>query len=769
MNKLIKNTIIISMCLSASLYATDELLDENIEDILSMKSELKADIGSRDGARNYLDSNTPIDVITHKQIESSGLTSLTDVLRYFISGFNAPETSIADGSDHVRAFTLRGMNPDQILVLINGKRLHTSSLLHVNGVIGRGTSHVDLDTIALRSIQRVEILRDGAAAQYGSDAIAGVINIILKGIGHKSSLSVHTGQRKEGDGTLLQADTFITIPLNYDGYVNLTLDAKSQDETQRAGVDNRVAPPRVTTHVGIPKSSSYKAMLVSEIPQSNDFNIYTQLLFNYRDSEASTFFRPSSASSTPLYADGFLPSLRAEITDYSAVLGIKGNIDSSTTFELTNVYGVNNFHYFLDNSMNYSLGSASPTSFDNGSLNFMQNTTTLDLKKSSDIFKVAGGVEFRYENYQIDAGDESSYIGTGSQGFAGYTLDNEIDADRTSYALYVDSIYNFTKKLMFEVALRYEDYSDFGESTNGKIALSYKLNSKLMFRSSGSTGFRAPSLAQSNYSQSSSFVDNSGNLTSQGTFRTNHEISTALGSKDLLSERSQHFTIGNVYQPNKNTTLSIDYFYIQVNDKILLTPELTGSTQAQKDVLTKYNVSSARFFTNAANTSTQGIDLKLDSLHAISDNSELDLGIWYHYSSNKIQKNNNIQTLSDMAVKTMIEDGQPKDSLKFLVNYLYKDLDTTLNLSRYGSYKQNMNYIDYTFDAAWTTDLDISYSITQDFNVAVGGTNIFDVVPNKWDGLTGDFYGSNGIKPYSRYSPFGYSGAYYYLRATIQF
>ncbi len=229
-----------TLLLSSLLYSSEDIYDESMESILTMDSELKADIGSRDGARNYLDSNTPVDVITYKQIENSGLTSLTDVLRYFVAGFNAPETSVADGTDHVRAFTLRGMSPDQVLVLINGKRVHNSALLHVNGTIGRGSSNVDLDTVALRSIEKVEILRDGAAAQYGSDAISGVINIILKGMGHKSSVSGHYGKRSAGDGQQIQADAFVSVPLNYDGFINLTMDAKSQKQTQRAGKDNRL-------------------------------------------------------------------------------------------------------------------------------------------------------------------------------------------------------------------------------------------------------------------------------------------------------------------------------------------------------------------------------------------------------------------------------------------------------------------------------------------------------------------------------------------------
>ena len=761
-----KKIIFCSIFLANFLLANENLFNEDLEDILSIKTELKANIGSRDGARDCLTSNAPIDVVTEQQIQDSGLTSLTDVLRYFVAGFNAPETSIADGSDHIRAFTLMGMNPDQILVLVNGKRLHTSSLLHVNGTIGRGSSHADLDNIPLASIDRVEILRDGAAAQYGSDAIAGVINIILKGVGYSNKLSVVSGIRKAGDGKQLQTDLFMSIPLKYDGFVNITLDMKKQKQTQRAGIDNRVEIPRVTTHVGIPDSKDYKALVYAEIPQDNDINIYSEISYDYKESEASAFFRPDNEDSKVLYNDGFLPLIKAKIVDYSAVIGIKGKLPDSISWDLSNVYGANSFQYSLDNSMNYTLGINSPTSFNNGSLNFIQNTTTLDFSKDDEKFKLAGGLEFRYEKYKIKAGDYESYIGTGSQGFAGYHPDNEIDENRHSYALYIDSSYYFNPKFMFETAIRYEEYSDFGESTNGKIALSYKLNPKIMFRSSGSTGFRAPSLSQSFYSQTSSFINSSDILSSQGTFRVNHEISKVLGAKKLLSERSKHFTIGTVLRPNQKTSVTIDYFYIDVNDKIILTPELLAQTQEQKTIFNKYHVSAARFFTNAANVITRGVNIKLNYLHNLAKDSSVDFGIWYNYNKNSIKKtDDNKMSTIDKLSKDMLENAQPKSSLKLLTKYEYRKLEATLNITRYGSYFQGSD----KFDSAITTDLNIAYNFNKNFRISVGSLNLFNTLPNKWDNLDGDLYGTNGIKQYSRYSPFGYSGAYYYIKTSIRF
>ena len=766
----LKITLLSSLLFSLVLSAEEDIYKKSMEDILSMESEIKVNLGSRDGARNYLHSNTPIDVITYKQIDNSGLTSLTDVLRYFVAGFNAPETSVADGTDHVRAFTLRGMSPDQVLVLVNGKRVHTSALLHVNGTIGRGSSHVDLDTIALRSIERIEIMRDGASAQYGSDAISGVINIILKGMGHKSSTAVQYGKRSSGDGEKIYADAFVSTPLKYDGFVNLTMEAVGVDSTQRVGPDNRDNAPSIQTRVGQAKSKNYKMVVNADILNKNSLNIYSNAMLNYRDSEASAFSREDTNLSKPLYSNGFLPIINANILDYTFVVGAKGKLSGGTTWDLSNSYGANYFHYYVKDSMNYTLGAASPTSFDNGSLNFIQNTTNLDFRKKTSSLNFAGGLEFRYENYSIEAGDEESYTSNGSmttvggsQGFAGFTPDNEVDESRTSVALYIDSNIELSEELKLEVLARYEEYSDFGESTNAKLALSYRAIPGLLLRVSGSTGFRAPSLAQSNYSQSSSFVDSSGALVSQGTFKTDHEVSQELGATDLKSERSKNFSMGGVYQPTKQLSFMLDMFYIEVNDRIMLTNELDVSAAMQ----TKYGIEQARYFTNAASTQTSGVDFKVDYRYILENSSKLDFNLWFNYTNNTI--NYSDANTDNEVEKVRVEEGQPSNSLRFLTNYEVHRFNIALNLSRFGEYSQMRDDKVYNFDAAYTADLDISYKITRATKVAIGGTNIFDETPNKWDGLSGDYYGENGIKPYSRYSPFGYSGAYYYLRASMEF
>jgi len=743
----------------------DDLIDSSLEDLLGMETELKADIGSRSGARNFLESRSPLDVITFDQIDRSGLTSLTDVLRYFVAGFNAPETAVADGSDHVRAFTLRGMSPDQILVLVNGKRLHTGALLHVNSTIGRGSSGVDLDTVAVQSIETIEILRDGAAAQYGSDAIAGVINITLKKSGHKNSLSLNTGIQGKGDGGQVYVDGFYSLPLKYDGFANLTVAIKAQDDTQRTGSDT-------PTRVGKPEAENYLFTFNSEIPQKNNLVFYTDILFNYRNSDASAFFRSpepdneSKAFAASIYPNGFLPIINAQVLDYSMTFGVNGEMGDGYFWDISNVYGYNQFHFYVSDTINYSLGTSSPTQFDNGELNFTQNTTNASLKKTWGDFNVAAGIEYRFENYGITAGEFNAYTETGTQGLAGFRPENETDSSRHSYAFYLDSTYQVNKDLSLEVAGRFEDYSDFGDTFNVKLASAYKVSSRILLRASGSTGFRAPSLAQSHYSHSSSFSDMNG-LSVQGTFPSSHPLSQVLGAKALSPESSFHFSIGSVYQPTQNSYFMIDYFYTKVDNRIMLSNQFRVS-EAQS---AQYNIEKARYFTNAVDTETQGVDVKFNYKREFDNESKFEFSIWYNFSHNKVVKFNDPSITLDNSYAQIVrmEHGQPQSSLKFLTNYQINDFDFTVNVNRFGTYQQVLDNIAYNFAARWTVDLDIAYNITDSLEVAIGGNNIFSEMPNKWQHRNDVQYGSDGIKPYSRYSPFGYSGGYYYLRTTFEF
>jgi iron complex outermembrane receptor protein len=758
--------------LTIPLFGEDgDLLDGSLEDILSMESELKVDVGSRDDSRNFLESRSPVDVITSEQIDRSGYRTLPDILRYFVAGFNAQETSIADGSGYVRVYTLRGMSPDQILVLVNGKRLHTSALLHVNNVIGRGSSHVDLEMIPVEAVETIEVLRDGAAAQYGSDAISGVINIKLKSAHKKNMANFVTGQRVEGDGFHYHGGVFLAKELPYDGFLNLALSTDKQEKTQRGGDDRRIDPPEVKSEVGLPETDSFSALANIELPLKSGEVVYSNLIGNYRESSSSAFYRTPDEERT-FFPDGFLPIMDVDIGNYSATTGVRGEFDS-IQWDLSNVFGYSNFHFFMYDTVNYSLGHEYPRTFDNGELKYTQDTVNLDLKtKLFESIDLASGFEFRYENYEIVAGEEDSYMGNkdslfaaGSQGFAGYQPANEVDRSRNSFSLYINTVYNFSDSTSLEEAIRHESYSDFGSTNNFKISLGHKFVPEVLWRTSVSTGFRAPSLSQSSYSHTSFFTDSeTGKLVSKGFVRPDSPAAKLFVDEDLKPEYSEHFNSGFVYQPTNKSSIMIDYFLIRVYDRILISPDYEATTDEQKQFFEDNGVAQIRFFINASNTRTEGFDLKANHVEEF-DGSKLEIGFWYNLSKTELIVSGDSGGFEQI---DRIENGQPQQALRLLTHYQIDKADATLNISRHSTYNQVMGDVSYEFDPAWIVDLDLQYEVMKDIKIALGGHNIFDSYPNKWD-RSDEKYGYDGIKPYSRYSPYGYSGAYYYLRASAKF
>ena len=757
--------------LSSIVAYAEDLSSNSLEKLMGMESEAKAVVGSRSGSRDFLNSIVPIDVITNSQIQKSGQKKLTQILSYFIPGFNAPTPAIKDGSDHVPASTLRGLNPDQVLVLINGKRLHTSALLHVNDTVGRGTSGANLNTIAVASIDHIEILRDGAAAQYGSDAIAGVINVILKNGNYTNSVSSKIGMNSDGGGESAQADLFYTIPLDYDGYFNVTTDVQTQNKTDRAGIDSRdqyssgdIGVTK-TTPLGQPEATNYLLALNSKSYLDNDVVLYTSGILNYQDSQNNAYFRTPMDANSSLYPNGFLPMIQTKMLDYSLTAGVTQDLGSGSSWDLSQTIGSNDFHYYVSNSMNYSMKTASPTSFDAGGLSAIQAVTNLDYKTKVHAIKVAMGLEYKYESYKIEAGERASYAqpdlnaSAGSQGFPGFRPENEVDASRNNYSIYLDLNYNITPAFLVDGAVRFEDYSDFGSTTNYKLALSYKIHPSLLVRASGSTGFKAPSLSQSHFTSTSTTVDSSGILSSTRTLRPTNPLAVSLGAQALKAETSDHFTTGLVYKPIDNLSLSTDYFYTKINDRIMLSTDIVVGADK------------IRYLTNAVNTQTQGIDLRVNYLYLLENGANLSFTGAFSYAKTKVLSfNSGANGLSSSASeKNRIENAQPKDNLKLLFNYDLKPINIALNINRYGAFKDVYNGQVYNFGAQWSSDLDVSYAFTKKLKVALGGTNILNSYPDEWGNRVVTSTSTAPIVPYSQYSPIGYSGAYYYLRAVYEF
>lgn len=503
-------------------------------------------VGSRSPKRTAIDTAVPVDVINVADIASNtGKVEVNEILQYAAPSFNASKQSGSDGADHIVPASLRGLGPDQTLVLINGKRRHQSSLVNIFGTRGRGNSGTDLNAIPANAIKRIEVLRDGASAQYGSDAIAGVINIVLKdntdgftggitygaystaiGDGWEEATGETLsnvegenrldGKSKSWDGETVKIDANYGVSLNdAGGYMNFTTEFLSRQNTLRPGFSWRQG-------YGSAGVDGFNFMINSALPINDNTEIYAFGGRNYRDTDAYAFSRDSFANgdnrSVPsLYPNGFTPRITSNITDVSVSVGVRHEMENGWNVDFNNTFGRNFFHYYIKDSNNASMQDLSPTDFDAGGHYLSQNTTGLDFNKYLDDvasgLSLAFGFEYRTENFGIFAGEEASYglydengviitnpavqtvatdsngdvLSGSSQGFPGYSPDNEVDRSRTNYGIYFDTELNVSEAFMLAGALRFEQYSDFGSTFNGKLASRLKVTDNFTLRGSIST------------------------------------------------------------------------------------------------------------------------------------------------------------------------------------------------------------------------------------------------------------------------------------------
>ncbi|MGB3378711.1 MAG: TonB-dependent receptor [Allopontixanthobacter sediminis] len=630
-------------------------------------------LGSRRPDRTIADSPIPIDVIGSEALQNSGATETNRLLNNLVPSFNFPQPSLTDGTDSLRPATLRGLSPDQVLVLVNGKRRHMSSLLNLNGSIGRGSAAVDLNTLPSIAIEQIEVLRDGASSLYGSDAIAGVINVQLKkrqggravasygkyittlrGVDQVASVAPTTGasdspvitftgeDRERNDGETYTIATNIGLPVGDSGYLNFTAEYKDRSPTNRSGPDPRrqysgLGDPRETTltrynhRFGDGESKDFN-FVVNAGTDIGDFELYYFGTYGVRDANGAGFYRRSldarnadyANGGAPFYPDGFLPIIVSEIRDISGAVGVRGDVAGFNT-DLSVVYGTNRLNYDVENSFNTSLGGlVSQRRFDAGGLRSGQTSINLDLQKNIQLgfaqsVSLAFGGEYRDENYKIIPGGVQSYINGpfsftngapgGAQVFPGFRPNNAIDASRDSIAGYVELDVDISDALNLQAAGRYESFSDFGDTVNGKLAARFEPIEGIALRGSVSTGFRAPGLAQQFFSTTST-NNVGGQLIEVGTFPVASPVAVALGSQPLDAEKSLNFGGGIAINLIEGLSLTADYYNIKIRDRITLTENLQGS-----DVVTILTtagitgVTSARFFINGIDTKTQGLDI----------------------------------------------------------------------------------------------------------------------------------------------------------------
>lgn len=750
--------------------------------------------GTRSLKRSKTDSLQPIDVINAKELsERTGSSELGSALSRIIPSINFPRPTVVDGTELVRPVQLKGLSPDQVLVLINGKRRHTGAFINLGGTIGRGSAPTDLNAIPISAISRVEVLRDGASARYGSDAIAGVINVILKSDPHHGEAGIKYGIHDKSDGEQKQSYISGGSDLNDNGYLVLSGEWQQNEATNRAGQDfrtvNGVKPTtygQKTFRFGDPESDEIKLAVNAGFDISNDAQLYGFSTYSHRNAETGSFYRLSNASNNiaAIYPNGFLPIIQGQLDDFSAVAGVKGNL-GAWNYDSSINYGSNSYNVDTKtlNVDLYKDTGSTPLGFHNGKLKNEQTIVNLDFSREIPVtifaepLNLAFGAQYLNHQYQIKAGDSGSYYKSGSTGLGGFRAADSGQWSRDSYAGYLDLEADLTKKLSASTAYRHEYYDDFGHTDNASLSLRYQAHPTIALRGTASTGFRAPSLAQQNFAQTTSQLVN-GNITEAGTFPANSNVALLLGAESLEAEQSKNLSLGLVFTPIDRLYITLDAYQIDIDDRISLSSNIDASIPTVQSYLaqngiTNTNFGSVRYFNNASDTRTRGIDLVANYKWNNLPYGKLTSSIAYNYNKNEVTDvDGNPAVLNALGINLtrldrrekfgLLAGSSPEHKLSIGNDYYLGNFTLNTNVTRYGSIKtfsNNGESQDQKFGAKWLLDLALSYQL-KNWNFTVGGDNITDVYPDK------DVYDVNkptsGSLPYSQFSPFGFNGAYYY-------
>ena len=774
-------------------------------------------VGSRNARRTVLNSAVPIDVINIKDVTTqSGKIEINELLQYLAPSFNANKQSGSDGADHVDPASLRGMGPDQTLVLINGKRRHQSSLINLFGTRGRGNTGTDLNAIPASAIKRIEILRDGAAAQYGSDAIAGVINIVLNDNVNEFNGSITTGIYKndaEGDflpgtpntpgyeldqngngnsygkdhkydGFSLKAGANYGLKIGKNGgFANFTGEYLSKDKTLRPGFDFRKG-------FGEAEIKSYNGMVNIQVPITKHFVAYAFGGINVRNTDAYAFTRNDGERVVEsIYPGGYTPRITSRIIDNSIVEGIKFDL-IGWKIDLSNAYGQNVFDYTIKGTINASLEDASPTQFDAGGFSLSQNTTNLDFSRNfKSVLKglnFAFGGEYRIEQYDITAGEVGSWATYdtngvpitdplsqsapidpisgnprpgGSQGFPGFSPANEVDEQRTSAAAYVDAELDVSDEFLLGTALRYENYSDFGNTLNLKMAYKFKMCEYVSLRGSFSTGFRAPSLAQIYFN--TSFTNFNASGASEVLLAANGSaVTQGFGIDKLREEKSRNGSIGLTGKFGKFTA-TVDGYLINVSDRIVLTGYFDATAL-------NLNVDSAQFFVNGVSTVTKGVDIVMAWKNSFGS-SKFGATVVGNINDMKVTHVNNgaldQETFFGAREIAFLKASAPNNKFGLNLNYERKWFDAGLAFTRFSK----VVLVDYAgsdnvYNPKIVTDLTLGFQIVKQVKWSIGSNNLFNIYPTKQDES-----GNTEAGGYWDSVQMGFSGAYYYTRLSFKF
>jgi len=773
--------------------------------------------GSRGSeVRTVTSSPAPIDVIDSKQLEQTGESSLRGALQKTLPSFSQRPSGSSNDSI-ARPYSLRGLNGSNVLVLVNGKRRHNSAVINLDSTAAYGTNPVDLDMIPISAIDHVEVLRDGASAQYGSDAIAGVINIILKQRDNGGSASTQYGQYYEdGDGGNLRQTLNQGLALGDNGgFFNYALDAKSVQTATRsraatgnlyfAGDPRNDTADREVQKNGLPKIKAINLSYNAELPVSDALTLYSFSTFSKRDARGGqNYRRPNSTNIIPeIYPDGTAPFYTLEETDYQAAAGGKGEF-AEWHWDLSSTFGRDKGQAGADETLNASLGPTSPTRFDTYTNIFDQWTNNLDLTRAFEVglakpLQVSWGLEHRHERYKTESDDPLSYINggyfypsgplagqpaaVGAQGAITLTPEDEGQLSRNSYASYLDLGLNPTEKLWLGVAARFEKYDDSsGNTRSGKFSARYDFTPTFALRGTLSNGFRAPSLSQSVYAQTANqytTVDGVAQFVEAKTVRVDSPLAKALGAEDLSPEKSRNISLGLTWQPLPQASVTLDAYQIEIRDRIALTGFLYGNGVDQQLVANGYKPGyRVKYFTNAADTTTRGVDLVADYRVDYGRFGRVKYGLGVNYNKTIIDDikqtpaslraaGNNLE-LFDRVAQGYLTVANPKTKLMLSANWQIERFTINAGLTRYDKViarDANPDY-DVTYGAKWLTDLEVAYALTDHFDVAVGANNLFDVRADNNGYPAGD---TNGFPKFGAISPFDPYGGFWYTRIAYNF
>lgn len=768
--------------------------------------------GNRSKPRTILDSASPIDNISFEELTSGGQNNIEAMLTFKVPSFNAQNQAISDATAHYDPADLRGLGPSRTLVLINGKRKNQSAQVFLNRTPGKGEVGVDLKSIPTAAIERVEILRDGASAQYGSDAIAGVINMVLKKNAEYSTFNVKSGITSQGDGFNFAADYNTSMAFGDGGYVNLTLGYSDQKLTNRAGtpgiadlpddarqneIDWAKANPDLGMHVGQPDITKSDLFVNMAHPIGDNMELYSFHGLTMRSGRSFAYYRAPYWRRDVADADfitpsdnfnGYQPTFETEIDDNINVLGLKfkaGGWDADASI----TYGKNSVSYTVNNSVNRDYladNGTSPRTFHPGGYSLSNVITNLDFSKVyNDVVSASFGFENKTEYFEAIEGDPLSYYGAGSDSFAGIKPAEAGEWNRDNFAVYAGVDLDLSEALLVSLAGRNENFSDFGSNFSWKAAGRLKLGESGVFRASHSTGFRAPTLHQRHLTNSQYIiVASSPEPLLQGTLANNNAAVEELGVPNLFAETSKNTSFGLTYKHNSNFSASLDFYQINVNDRVLFSSQIgsdddNSTTNPVEQILEDNGVVAVQFFINAGDTKTTGVDFVMNYRNIELGNGTLDASLAANFNKTTIASINTPDALAENGYdifarieKGLITNARPRSKVILGLDYNCKNWDLGLYNTAFGEVtitSPNGASFDQTLASKIATDISASYNITRNLSLTGIINNLFDVYPDVTEASTGTAQAGSRFVYSSEVQQLGQLGTVYNVALRYQF